>query len=63
MSRRIVTLGDRLLRGLAGCGEENLERAQFNAYFYYPDNREEFLRLGRTVSPRVKARLGDVRHR
>jgi hypothetical protein len=31
---------------LAGCGEENLERAEFNAYFYYPNSqREEYLSL------------------
>ena len=37
--------------GLAGCGEENLEKADFNVYFYYPKSsgetvqREEFLGL------------------
>lgn len=27
---------------LSGC-ERNLETSSFNVYFYYPDNREEFL--------------------
>jgi hypothetical protein len=36
---------------LAGCSEENLERADFNAYFYYPNNgREEFLGQVRGLS-------------
>jgi hypothetical protein len=35
-----------LVGALTGCGGENLERADFNAYFYYPENnREEFLGL------------------
>ncbi len=37
--------------GLAGCWEENLEQAEFNAYFYYPNNgREEFLGLVKGLS-------------
>lgn len=36
---------------LAGCGEENLEKAEFNAYFYYPNTqREEYLGLVRGLS-------------
>lgn len=39
-------LGAAGLLALTGCGEENLEKATFNAYFYYPNNtREEFLGL------------------
>ena len=48
MSKRFTALSFAVLLagGLTGCGEENLERADFNAYFYYPDNnREEFLGL------------------
>jgi hypothetical protein len=26
---------------VTGCGEENLERADFNTYFFPPDNEEE----------------------
>ena len=37
--------------GLIGCGEEDLEQADFNAYFYFPDNnREEFLGLVKGLS-------------
>ncbi len=37
--------------GLTGCSKEDLEKADFNAYFYYPDNnREEFLGLVRGLS-------------
>lgn len=36
---------------VAGCGEENLEKAEFNAYFYYPNSqREEYLGLVRGLS-------------
>lgn len=36
---------------LAGCNEENLEKAEFNAYFYYPSSqREEYLGLVRGLS-------------
>ena len=36
---------------LPGCWEENLENADFNAYFYHPNNeREEFLGLVRGLS-------------
>jgi hypothetical protein len=28
---------------LFGCGEPNLEHEDFNAYFYFPDGREEYL--------------------
>lgn len=34
---------------LAGC-ERNLETANFNVYFYYPDNREEYLGLVKGLS-------------
>jgi hypothetical protein len=34
---------------LFGCGED-LEQADFNAYFYYPEGREEFLGLVRGLS-------------
>jgi len=46
MKRVFVALSFAVLMagGLTGCGEEDLERADFNAYFYFPDNnREEFL--------------------
>ena len=47
---RLIAVG-LLTLSLAGCWEENLERANFNAYFYYPDNgREEFLGLVRGLS-------------
>jgi hypothetical protein len=37
--------------GLTGCWEENLEKADFNAYFSNPNNeREEFLGLVRGLS-------------
>jgi hypothetical protein len=48
MKREIAALSRAALiaGGLVGCGEEDLERAHFNAYFYFPDNnREEFLGL------------------
>ncbi|WP_055726584.1 hypothetical protein [Bosea thiooxidans] len=36
---------------LSGCSEENLEKADFNAYFYYPNSqREEYLGLVRGLS-------------
>jgi hypothetical protein len=36
---------------LSACGEENLERADFNVYFYYPNmSREEFLGLAKGLS-------------
>ena len=53
---------------LAGC-EQDLEKADFNAYFYYPDQREEFLGLvhgltacqaaasDRPTSPRMELHL------
>jgi hypothetical protein len=42
--------------GLAGCWEENLEKADFNAYFYHPKNeREEYLGLVRGLSACQKA--------
>lgn len=40
-----------VMAGLAGCREENLEKADFNVYFYYPKSsgenvpHEEFLGL------------------
>jgi hypothetical protein len=49
MSRFFILVA--LVPALAGCGEENLERADFNVYFYYPENRrEEFLGLVRGLS-------------
>lgn len=40
-----------LALGLAGCFEEDLEKADFNAYFYYPNNGPEvFLGLVRGLS-------------
>lgn len=40
-----------MMAGLTGCGEEDLERADFNVYFYFPDNsREEFLGLVKGLS-------------
>lgn len=35
---------------LVGCGEPNLENADFNAYFYFPDGREESLGQVRGLS-------------
>lgn len=43
-------LGAAGLLALTGCGEENLEKATFNAYFYYPNAREEFLGLVQGLS-------------
>jgi hypothetical protein len=49
-TRRLVTITT-LLLALSGCGEENLERADFNAYFYYPESqREEYLGLVKGIS-------------
>lgn len=53
MRRVFVALSFAILMagGLTGCGEEDLERADFNAYFYFPDNnREEFLGLMKGLS-------------
>ena len=36
---------------LSSCGDENLEKAEFNAYFYYPNSqREEYLGVVRGLS-------------
>jgi hypothetical protein len=48
-----------LTLGLAGCGEEDLEKAEFNAYFYYPNNmREESLGLVHGISACQRAASG-----
>ena len=61
MKRVFVALSFAVLMagGLTGCGEEDLERADFNAYFYYPDNnREEFLGLMTGLSACQRAAAG-----
>lgn len=40
---RNFVLGTLVVVALVGCGEPNLETADFNAYFYFPDGREEHL--------------------
>jgi hypothetical protein len=45
--------------GLSGCGDENLEQADFNAYFYYPSNgQEEALGLVHGLSACQRAAAG-----
>ena len=45
---RILLLGS-VCAFLAGC-DPDLEEADFNVYFYYPDNREVYLRAVRGIS-------------
>ena len=56
--RRLLLFG-LLAVGLTGCWEENLENADFNTYFYYPNNgREEFLGLVHGLSSCQSAASG-----
>lgn len=47
LSLAMVTLA----AAISGCGEENLETPEYNAYFYYPESqREEYLGLVKGIS-------------
>jgi hypothetical protein len=48
--RRIALIAASLLGLVLSACEQNLEKANFNAYFYYPDNREEYLGLVQGLS-------------
>lgn len=62
MSRLMRCAALAVAAALGGCGEENLERADFNAYFYYPDSqREESLGLVKGISACQSAAGGRAR--